>query len=118
MSIRLSRKRARARRAGPTVEHLLERFDHIARNDLGYRRLTTNVRRAVRQLLPLLDKRVLARYMDVEEAMLVRDAYCNDAVAQWAYSLGYRDGATPMPRVSVRKQAVAKLTRLRKAPPK
>ena len=74
------------------------------------------VRRAVRRLLALLDERARDRYMDVEEAMLARDAHCNDAVAQWAYSLGYRDGATPIPPVRVRKRAVRKLTRLRGAP--
>ncbi|MEO7036600.1 MAG: hypothetical protein ABI548_21815 [Polyangiaceae bacterium] len=97
----------------PTVEHLLERFDHIARNDVGYRKLTLAVRRAARRLLGLLDEKARDQYMNVEAAMLARDAYCTDAVAQWAYALGLRDGATPMRRVRVRKRAVAKLKRLR-----
>ncbi|MEO7036590.1 MAG: hypothetical protein ABI548_21770 [Polyangiaceae bacterium] len=112
----MPRRLSRGRRTLPTVEHLLERFDQFGKDDAGYRRLTMAVRRAVRRLLRLLDDQALARYMDVEEAMLTRDAHCNDAVAQWAYSLGYRDGSNPMPRVRVRKRAVAKLKRLRAAP--
>lgn len=96
----------------------MERFDRFGKEDTGYRKLTTNVRRAVNRLLPLLDKRALARYLDVEQAVNARDVYSTDAVAQWAYALGRRDGASPMPRVRVRKRAVRKLTRLRAAPPK
>jgi hypothetical protein len=106
---------SRTRRTKPTVEHLLERFDHIAQTDVGYRKLTGAIRRAVRRLLALLDEKAHDQYMAVEQAMFARDAYCNDAVAQWAYSLGLRDGATPMPRVRVRKRAVRGITRLRKA---
>ena len=102
----------------PTVEHLLERFDHIAQTDVGYRNLTLAVRRAVRRLLPLLDEKARDQYMNVEEAMFARDAYCNDAIAQWAYALGLRDGATPMPRVRVRKRAARGIKRLRGAPPR
>jgi hypothetical protein len=96
----------------------MERFDCFGRDDAGYRKLTGAVRRAVRRLLPLLDKRALARYMDVEQAMNAREVYSADAVAQWAYALGLRDGATPMPKVRVRKRAVAGLKRLRGAPPR
>jgi hypothetical protein len=96
----------------------MERFDHIAQTDAGYRRLTLAVRRAVRRLLALLNKKTRDQYMNVEEAMFARDAYCNDAVAQWAYALGLRDGATPVPRVRVRKRAVQGLKRLRGAPPR
>ena len=96
----------------------MERFDKFGKEDAGYRRLTVAVRRAVNRLLSVLDKRARARYLDVEQAVNARDAYCNDAVAQWAYSLGYRDGATPMPKVRVRKRAVEQLKRLRAAPPK
>lgn len=76
------------------------------------------LRRAVRRLLALLDDKARDQYMNVEQAMFARDAHCNDAVAQWAYGLGLRDGATPMPRVRVRKRAVQGLTRLRRARPK
>ncbi len=96
----------------------MERFDQFGQEDPGYRKLKAAVRRAARRLLALLDDRARDQYMDVEEAMFARDAYCNDPVAQWAYSLGYRDGATPMPKVRVRKRAVQGLTRLRGAPPK
>ena len=74
--------------------------------------------RRARLLLPMLDKRALARYLDVEQAVNAREVYSTDAVAQWAYSLGYRDGATPMPKVRVRKRAVQGLKRLRGAPPR
>ncbi len=93
----------------------MERFARLGKEDVRYRRLTLAVRRALRRLLPLLDRRALARYMAIEQAMNARDVYSTDAVAQWAYSLGYRDGATPMPRVRVRKRVVKGLTRLRKA---
>jgi hypothetical protein len=56
--------------------------------------------------------------MAVEIAVNARDVYSTDAVAQWAYSLGLRDGAAPIGRVRVRKRAVERITRLRKAPPK
>jgi hypothetical protein len=111
----MPRRPSRGRGTKPTVEHLLERFDHIAQTDVGYRKLTGAIRRAVRRLLPLLNDKARDQYMNVEEAMLARDAYCNDAVAQWAYSLGYRDGATPMPKMRVRKRAVQGLKRLRGA---
>jgi hypothetical protein len=111
----MTRRLSRGRRTKPTVEHLLERFDHIAQTDVGYRQLTLAVRRAVRRLLALLGEKARDQYMDVEEAMFARDAYCNDAVAQWAYALGYRDGIMPMPRVRVRKRAVRGIKRLRGA---
>jgi hypothetical protein len=113
----MTRRHSRTRRTGPTVEQLVERLDRFGREDAGYRRLTLAVRRALRFLLPLLDRRALARYLSVEQAANARDVYCADAVAQWAYSLGYRDGAMPMPRIRVRKRAVKRLTRLRKARP-
>jgi hypothetical protein len=106
---------SRRRQALPTVEQLIERFDDLARNDVGYRRLTVAVRRALSLLQPLLDKRALARHMALEEAMNARDVYSTDAVAQWAYSLGFRDGATPLRPARVRKRVVRRLTRLRRA---
>ena len=96
----------------------MERFDKFGKEDAGYRRLTVAVRRAVNRLLSVLDKRARARYLDVEQAVNARDAYCNDAVARWAYALGYRDGAMPMPKVRVRERAVKGFKRLRAAPPK
>ena len=92
----------------------MERFDKIGVEDREYRKLTVAVRRALRQLLPLLDKLALARYVAVEQAVNARDVYSTDAVAQWAYSLGYRDGASPMPKLRVRKRTIARLTRLRR----
>lgn len=101
-----------------SVELLVERLDELGRKDPGYRRLTLAVRRALRRLLPLLDQAALAKYMAVETAVNARDVYSTDALTQWAYWLGLRDGATPIPRVGVRKGAVKKLTRLRKAQPR
>jgi hypothetical protein len=112
----MPRRLSRTRRTGPTVEQLVERLDELSRTDAGYRRLIVVVRRAVRRLLPLLDRQAQAQYMAVEIAVNARDVYSTDAVAQWAYSLGLRDGATPMPRVRVRKRAIERITRLRGAP--
>jgi len=109
---------ARRRRTGPSVEQLVERFDEFSKQDSAYRKLTLAVRRALRRLLPLLDRQALDRYMAVEQAMNARDVYSTDAVAQWAYSLGFRDGAMPMRQPSVRKRVVKELTRLRRAPPR
>jgi len=109
---------SRGRRKGLTVEQLVERFDEMNGEDVGYRRQTAAVRRATRRLMPLLNDKARDQYLEVEDAMIARDTYCNDAVAQWAYWLGFRDGATPMPRVRVRKRAVKGLRYLRRAPPK
>ena len=109
---------SRGRRKGLTVEQLVERFDEMNGEDVGYRRRTAAVRRATRRLLPLLNDKARDQYLEVEDAMIARDTYCNDAVAQWAYWLGFRDRATPMPRVRVRKRAVKGLKRLRRARPK
>lgn len=111
----MPRRTSRRRGAGLPVELLVERLDDLAREDLGYRRLTLAVRRALRVLLPLLDPPAQAQYMVLETAVNARDVYSTDAIAQWAYWLGVRDGATPIPRVRVRQGAVKKLTRLRKA---
>lgn len=104
------------RRTKPSVEQLVDRLDELGHTDRGYRRLTLAVRRALRRLLPLLDSAAHALYLVLENAMNARDVYCNDAVAQWAYQLGLRDGATPITPVRVRKTALKKLTLLRATP--
>lgn len=114
----MPRQLAPRRQTRPTVEQLAERLDELLRADTGYRRLSIKVRRALRRLLSLLDEAGSARYMTLEQAVNARDVYSTDAVAQWAYGLGLRDGATSLPRVRVRKGAMKKLTRLRRAQPK
>ncbi len=86
--------------------------------DAGYRRLGRAVRRALRNLLQSLDKDAVAKYMVLEDAVNARDMYSTDAIAQWAYQLGLRDGATPLRPVRVRRTAMRKFTRLRKGPPR
>jgi hypothetical protein len=113
----MPRRTQRARRTGPTVEQLMNRFDRFGSEDAGYRKLTLAVRRALRRLLPLLNEKARDQYMAVEQATNAREVYSTDAVAQWAYALGLRDGAMPTPRLRVRKRAVARLTRLRRARP-
>jgi len=100
----MPRRLAPRRQTRPTVEQLVERLDELLHKDAGYHRVSVKVRRALRRLLPLLDKTALAHYMALEQAVNARDAYSADAVAQWAYGLGLREGATPLPRVRVRKR--------------